>query len=268
MSANSFATTGATTGRVRSDRGFRDLLLFALTVSSGAVDSISFLALGKVFTAFMTGNLAFLGMGIAGSADAPSSLAVLASMAGFAGGVYIGTIIVTPPRPPATHQGEPATRVVWPRRSTYALAISLLPHMAFVAIWLAVVGQPGFRATLALLTVWALAMGMQSAAVRWLDVGGVFTTAATATFIFLAGSFARRPLSGEERRRLSGVLVSLIIGGTAGACLLIHAPAYAPVLPLVITLGVVAMAAKAFGSRDDGHVFARQATGRVPDTVR
>jgi hypothetical protein len=73
----------------------------------------------------------------------------------------------------------------------------------------------------------------------------VFTTAATATFIFLAGSFARRPLSGEERRRLSGVLVSLIVGGTAGAYLLIHAPAYAPVLPLVITIAVVATAARA-----------------------
>jgi len=34
----------------------RDLLLNALTVSSGAVDAISFLALGKVFTAFMTGG--------------------------------------------------------------------------------------------------------------------------------------------------------------------------------------------------------------------
>ena len=70
---------------------------------------------------------------------------------------------------------------------------------------------------LILLAVWALAMGMQSAAIRWLEVGGVFTTAATATFIFLAGSFARRPLTGEERYRLSGVLASLVIGGTAGA---------------------------------------------------
>jgi uncharacterized membrane protein YoaK (UPF0700 family) len=260
--------SSATIDQVHSDRNVRDLLLFTLTVSSGAVDAISFLALGKVFTAFMTGNLAFLGMGIAGSAGAPGRLATLASMAGFAGGIYVGTIIVTPPRQPTTQQGDPVTRVVWPQRITYALAISLLPHLAFVAIWLAAAGRPGFDATLALLAVWALAMGMQSAAVRWLDVGGVFTTAATATFIFLAGSFARRPLSGEERLRLSGVLASLIIGGTAGAYLLIHAPAYAPLLPLVITLGVVAMAAKAFGSRDDSQVFARQATGRAPDTVR
>jgi hypothetical protein len=43
----------------------RNRLLDALTVSSGAVDAISFLALGKVFTAFVTGNVAFLGMAIA-----------------------------------------------------------------------------------------------------------------------------------------------------------------------------------------------------------
>jgi uncharacterized membrane protein YoaK (UPF0700 family) len=264
MGANSLATVD----RVRSDRNLRDWLLFTLTVSSGAVDAISFLALGKVFTAFMTGNLAFLGMGIAGSAGAPGRLATLASMAGFAGGIYVGTIIVTPSRQPTAQQGAPVTEVVWPQRITYALAISLVPHFAFVAMWLVAAGQPSFGATLALLAVWALAMGMQSAAVRWLDVGGVFTTAATATFIFLAGSFAGRPLTGEERRRLSGVLASLVIGGTAGAYLLIHAPVYAPLLPFVMTAGVVALAAKAFGSRDDSHVFAPQATERAPDAVR
>ena len=47
----------------------RDLLLNALTVSSGAVDAISFLALGKVFSAFMTGNIAFLGLRIAGAGE-------------------------------------------------------------------------------------------------------------------------------------------------------------------------------------------------------
>ena len=72
----------------------RNNLLNALTISSGAVDAISFLALGKVFTAFMTGNVAFLGMGIAGNAGAPRIVSVLASMAGFAVGVFLATKIV------------------------------------------------------------------------------------------------------------------------------------------------------------------------------
>src|SRR5882762_2629764 len=73
----------------------RDLLLKALTVSSGAVDAISFLALGKVFTAFMTGNIAFLGLRVAG-ASAPGGVAILVSMATFAAGVYVSTRIVKP----------------------------------------------------------------------------------------------------------------------------------------------------------------------------
>src|SRR5437868_11719993 len=71
----------------------RDMLLSALTVSSGAVDAISFLALGKVFSAFMTGNIAFLAFRIAG-AGGPGAVAVLASMVGFAVGVYVSARIV------------------------------------------------------------------------------------------------------------------------------------------------------------------------------
>jgi uncharacterized membrane protein YoaK (UPF0700 family) len=244
----------ATIDRVHVDRSHRDWLLFALAVSSGAVDAISFLALGKVFTGFMTGNVIFLGMGIARSAAAPSIIAVLLAMAGFGLGAYLATLIVTP-RQNAADDNTQIAGVVWPSRVTYALAVSLLPHLAFVVLWTAIGGRPSGNATLALLAAWALAMGMQSAAVRGLNVGGVYTTAATATFIFLFGDFARRPLTREERHRLSGVLVSMVIGAAAGARLLIDGPTYAPLLPFGITVIVVAIAAKAFAHGDNSHVF-------------
>jgi uncharacterized membrane protein YoaK (UPF0700 family) len=227
----------------------RDWLLGALTVSSGAVDAISFLALGKVFTAFMTGNIAFLGMAMAGNAAAPSIVSVLASLAGFAGGVYVGTRIVTPSTRPAAHKGEQPISVVWPLRTTFALGVSLLAQLCFLIIWFATSGQPDESATAVLLAVWALAMGVQSAAVRGLEVGGVFTTAATATFVFLIGDLANRPVSAAERRRLVGVVASLVVGATAGGLLLTHALIYAPVLPFVITAGVIATAVTAFRSR-------------------
>ncbi len=249
MSTKSVTPPMATVDRQISDVRVRNWLLDALTVSSGAVDAISFLALGKVFTAFMTGNIAFLGMGIAGNTGAPSIVSVLASMAGFAVGIYLATRIVTPSRQPAAQEGEQSSGVVWPQRTTLALGVSLLAHLCFVVIWFATSGRPGASALPVLLAVWALAMGMQSAAVRRLDVGGVFTTAATATFIFLVADFANRSLTGDERRRLVGVLVSLVIGATAGGLLLIHAPIYAPVLPFVITTGVVATAARVFRYR-------------------
>jgi len=83
----------------------------------------------------------------------------------------------------------------------------------------------------------------------WLGIGGVFTTAATATFIYLAGDIAERLLTSKERRRLVGVLASLVIGATAGGFLLIYERIYAPVLPFVITIGVFTVAVKAFGDR-------------------
>src|SRR5438876_5917986 len=41
--------------------------LLVLTFTTGLVDAVSFLGLGNVFTANMTGNVVFLGFGIAGS---------------------------------------------------------------------------------------------------------------------------------------------------------------------------------------------------------
>jgi len=236
-----------------SDVAMRNRLLDALTVSSGAVDAVSFLALGKVFTAFVTGNVAFLGMAIASTTGPaiygvapPRVMWVLASLAGFAGGIYLATKIVRPSR----HESEQPNGVVWPNRTTLALGLSLMAHLCFVLIWFATTARPGDNVIPVLLAAWALAMGMQSAAVRNLNVGGIFTTAATATFIFLFGALANGvPLTGNERRRMRGVLVSLVIGATAGGLLLIHAPIYAPVLPLIITVGVVAAAASVFRHR-------------------
>jgi uncharacterized membrane protein YoaK (UPF0700 family) len=42
--------------------------LLAMTAVSGIVDAVSFIALGHVFTANMTGNIVFLGFAIGGVA--------------------------------------------------------------------------------------------------------------------------------------------------------------------------------------------------------
>ena len=217
------------------DLSVRDLLLNALAVSSGAVDAISFLALGKVFSAFMTGNIAFLGLRVAG-ASAPGGVAIVVSMAAFAVGVYLSTRIVRP------SEGTG----MWPQRVTVALGVSLIAHAVFLAVWFASNGQPSIDVAHVLLGSWGLAMGMQSAAVRTLHVEGVFTTAATATIILLVGDMTNWPATVAERRRLASVLVSLFVGATAGGLLLVHAHIYAPVLPFAITVMTVATAAIAF----------------------
>ena len=47
-------------------------LLCTLTAVSGVVDAVSFLALGHVFVANMTGNVVFLGFAAAGAANLPT----------------------------------------------------------------------------------------------------------------------------------------------------------------------------------------------------
>src|ERR1700688_3903056 len=187
----------------------RDFLLNALTVSSGAVDAISFLALGKVFSAFMTGNIAFLGLRVAG-AGGPGAVSILVSMAAFAVGVYLSTRIVKPTE----------SSGMWSRRVTVALAVSLIAHTVFLDVWFATNGRPSTDVAHILLGLWGFAMGIQSAAVRRLHVDGVFTTAATATVIFLVGDLVDWRTTVAERRRLAGVLVSLLLGATGGGLLL------------------------------------------------
>ena len=218
----------------------RDLLLNALTFSSGAIDAISFFALGKVFTAFMTGNVAFLGLRIAG-AGGPGNVAILVSIAAFSVGVYLGTRVVKP-------NGRKGAGV-WPRRVTIALGLSLLAQTGFLIIWLASRGQPSNDVAHILLGFWAVAMGIQSAAVRSLNVEGVFTTAATATFIFVMGDFVNWSESAKERVRLWGVLISLFLGALAGGLLLVHAQILAPFLPFLVTIGAVVAAAIVFRNR-------------------
>jgi uncharacterized membrane protein YoaK (UPF0700 family) len=216
----------------------RNKLLLALTLSSGAVDAICFLGLGKVFTAFMTGNFVFLGLRIAG-APGPHIVSVIVAMCAFAAGVLLATRIVRPaPRSNA-----------WPRRVTLALGVTVVAQAAFAALWLCVGGHPSLTAAYFLLGISALGMGFQTAAVFSLGIQGVFTTAATATFTVLSGDSAHWSNTSPERHRLAALLIALTLGAVAGGLLMIHARDFAPLLPLCASVLVVVIAALRFPAR-------------------
>lgn len=208
------------------------MLLVALTVSTGAVDAVSWFGLGKVFSAFMTGNFAFLGFRTAGAAG-PSVPRVLAALAAFGVGAFVAARIVAPTRDSGT---------VWPRRVTVALGGVVAAEVAFLAVWVGVDGHPSTGVGHLLIAMSALAMGMQTAAVFSLGVRAVFTTAATATWAVLMGDLSSSSSRGEARR-LAAVIVGLLAGAVAGAFLFAHARVWAPVLPLAVSSAVVAVAA-------------------------
>jgi uncharacterized membrane protein YoaK (UPF0700 family) len=220
--------------RLLSPAAIRDLLLVALTFSSGAVDAISFLALGKVFTAFMTGNLVYVVLLVAG-APGPELWRVAVSLAAFSAGVFLSTRVV-----------RGAERfAMWPRQVTVTLGVAAVAQGGFLAVWAAAAGRPSSGAAAVLIGLSALAMGMQSGAVLALGVTGVFTTAATASLVVLMRDVAEGSYPATEPRRLAGVLAGLLAGAGAGGLLLEHARTYAPVLPLVATALVIATASLA-----------------------
>jgi uncharacterized membrane protein YoaK (UPF0700 family) len=213
----------------------RDVLLVALTVSSGAVDAISFIALGKVFTAFMTGNVVFLSLSLT-DAGGPDAGRVLIALAAFAAGVFAATRMV----------GPTAGAGLWPRAVSAALGCALTLEVVFLVVWVAASGRPATGAGNVLTLLMALAMGMQSGAVASLAVPGVFTTAATATVLFLIKDVATSSDSDSaDRARLLGVLMALFAGAAAGGLLLVYARDYAPVLPVLATAFVIGIASRA-----------------------
>jgi uncharacterized membrane protein YoaK (UPF0700 family) len=225
------------------DHGVRDALLVALTFSTGAIDAISFLVLGKVFSAFMTGNIVFLGFEV-GGAPGPSTWRTIASVGAFGVGAFLGTRVVAP---------TAGAGAVWPRRVTAALAAGAVAQVVFLGLWLAVGGRPASGSANALIAVSALAMGMQTAAVFSLGVRAVFSTAATATWTALLGDVATWSHTRDERHRLAGVLVALFAGAVAGAILVVHARPWAALLPLAISASVVAVAASRLHPASSGR---------------
>jgi uncharacterized membrane protein YoaK (UPF0700 family) len=209
----------------------RDVLLSVLAVAAGSVDALSWLALGKVFSAFMTGNVVFIAVGLS-SRDSVLALHAAVAVGAFGAGAW-----ATAAAMPRQHPG-----VLWPARVTSGLLVCALVQLAFWGVWLALGGEPG-STTLVLLAISAFAMGIQTATAVALGVHAVFTTAATATWTVLVGDAAHWSMTQIERRRLALVLGGTLLGALGGAIMLDHLRLWMPLLPAVLT-GAAAIAAR------------------------
>ncbi|WP_433273607.1 YoaK family protein [Pseudonocardia xinjiangensis] len=215
----------------------RDRLLVCLAFASGIYEAVCFISFGKVFTAFQTGNIVFLGLGIAGvrPPDGPDQVRVLISLAAFAIGAMVAVRILKAFDGDEELEDDEVFQV-WPRRVSAALGVALVAQVAFLALWVAFPLSSDVENILVALS--AFALGMQMNAIRSLHVPGISTTAATATFITLATGAATWSHKAPAARRLTGVVVALILGAFVGTWLLKHAHPYAAVLP-VIVIGIV-----------------------------
>lgn len=218
-------------------------LLLALAFAAGYIDALSYLGLGHVFTANMTGNTVLLGIAIAqfdGGAIARSGLA----LAGFLAGVAVGAWIV--------ERDYSETR--WPRAVTLALALESLILLAFAAGWLLARDALATATTTAVLIVLsALAMGVQSAAVIRLEITGIATTYLTGTLTNLVARLMGRSRRKSKPFRNSALLAAvwiIYIGGVVIAAVdLSQNLVLALVLPVALLMVVVTIAAIVFRPR-------------------
>ena len=216
----------------------RDALLVALTVASGAVDAISYLGLGGIFTANMTGNMVLLALA-AGSGAGSQALRAGISLVAFSAGVFVSARIMRAPDDVS----------LWPRRITTTLAVVATLQAGVLAGWLATSAHPSGAVEGGLISLSALAMGAQGSAIRTMNVSGVSTTYLTGTLVGLVTQVAVWSGSRGEAARRAGVLVALLGGAAVAAVLLVNVRSLAPILPLALTVSVIAVASVAFAQR-------------------
>ncbi|GGM06810.1 hypothetical protein GCM10010129_58340 [Streptomyces fumigatiscleroticus] len=204
-------------------------LMLVLTVVTGLIDAVSYLALGRVFVANMTGNVVFLGFALAG-APGLSVTASLVSMASFLAGALAG--------------GKYGSRFASHRGRLLATATavqSVLVAGTVIAVALAD-GEVTGPVRYTLIVLLGIAMGMQNAVARRLGVPDLTTTVLTLTLTGLAadsgpaGGAAPRP-----GRRILSVL-AMFLGALAGALLLLHVELL-PVLVVALLLLIAVSAA-------------------------
>jgi uncharacterized membrane protein YoaK (UPF0700 family) len=206
----------------------RDLLLILLAFGAGAVDAISFLGLGRVFTANMTGNIVLLGLA-AGSAAGSEATRSAISLAAFCFAVFTALWISRRPE----RDRLPAGVVV-------ALGLETAAQGGFLAGWLLSSARPQGAAEDVLVGVSALAMGLQSGAVIRLGVRGVSTTYVTGTLTGLISEVVSATGSTRDWARRVLVLVALLAGAACAAVLVVGVRHAAPVLPLAVSSVVFA----------------------------
>jgi uncharacterized membrane protein YoaK (UPF0700 family) len=199
--------------------------LAALTVVSGFVDAVSFLGLGHVFTANMTGNVVLIGFAAAG-APGFSMAASLSALGAFLAGAVAG--------------GRLAQRVR-PVRNLLLVAMVIeaacTAAAAVVAGTVPAVGSGWPRFTI--IGLLAVGMGLRNAAVRRVGVPDMSTTVLTTTLTGLASQSLLAGGTNPHARLGTTTVLSMFGGALVGAVLVLHAGA---AWSLGVAAGIVAAA--------------------------
>ena len=219
--------------------GRRVALVVLLTAAAGATNVLSLTGLGGVPASIMTANLVLVGLSFTHHEGALGWHAG-AALAGFVLGVFLTSRLIGDQDKDA---GD-AKPSVWPRRVTVTIVAEAFPLIGVAVGW-GLTAAPTGALQLTLCGAAALAMGIQSAAVRALGVAGLSSTFFTGTLTETV-----RDLTEPGRAALvpaSSGLIALVAGAAAeGAVLTYGQLRLGPLLPLVLVCGVAALSLRGF----------------------
>lgn len=181
----------------------------ALTFVTGIVDAVGFLALDRVFTGNMTGNIVILGMGVAGADDLPV-LGPAIALTAFTAAAYAAGLVL---------RGG-AGRPGWQHRVTALLTVGAATLTALTVVAAVVGGRPGPGLQIVMAAATAAVMGSQAMAARAVAVADMTTVVVTSTLASLAGeTWTRGGRGALFNRRLAAIAV-IFAGAVVGAVLL------------------------------------------------
>jgi len=222
-----------------------DVMLLLLAAVAGSIDVMSYYKLGHVFTANMTGNTILLGLSI-GQGKLASSLHSLAALGGFFTGAFVGAFIVE------------NTKRGWSYYITLSVSIECLIIFILVLIWFEEKEQMDNVVLYFSIVLSAIAMGIQSATVRHLNIPGVVTTFITGTITSIGMGAIKGLRSGFKKRVKDGlpqlpvtktleqrIILQMIIFFVYGLSAVVtgwlefHEATLLPLMPLIMILCVL-----------------------------
>jgi uncharacterized membrane protein YoaK (UPF0700 family) len=199
--------------------------LLILTFVTGIVDVVSFLALGQVFAAMQTGNVIFLGLGIAGVSGAPVLAPSIALLAFLAGGAAAALL---------TRTATPGAA----GRLRLAMTIEIV-LIAVAALLAALVDVHAGRFTAYLLiAILSGAMGLRNTIARGIGDPNLATTVLNLTLGAFVSSTPTGIAAESELTLRAAAIGAILAGAIVGALLLKTSLA----LALAVAAAVVAVA--------------------------
>ena len=202
-------------------------LLVGLTMITGLVDAFSYLTLGHVFVANMTGNVVFLAFAVAGV----GGFSVVTSL------VAIGAFILG-----ALGGGLFRSRLSSRLRRHLAVATGTQLLLLAAGVILSAIAGGSLHGGLryVLVAVLAVAMGIQNATARALAVPDLTTTVLTMTITGIAADTHAAGGTGSRAGRRLISIAAMLAGAVAGAVLILRGQVTASLLVAAVLLAVVA----------------------------